>query len=365
MLDHKPQTSLAERLYQHNWQKLAQKLPGTDLADILGRSADGSVHRGSGWFYFLPHIYGRALLSNDPATAVSAHGVKLRGGLTHWLYLRLGRFFLEGHKQIVVRKEPLPTGGRPLIFVPNHYFMQDPLATIMLAEKHSYLVFGTLPHFFNTKYGPEAYLNGSILLNRRDKANRHAVIEKAARVLEQGAGLIIFPEGGWNKSPNRLVLPLWRGVFRIAKRTQALVIPIVNLKADKLIYSSRLAPLDICQYSEAEEAAALDTLRDTLATELYRLMEQYARTTRAQLLGEHRTMHEYCEATVRAQAETSGYYYDCTVEAGSNAADLRLPGAPYAADVWRAVAGLPVSARHIHAINYAKRLLAEDYQRRF
>lgn len=358
-------TGLSERLYRLNWRRLSENLPIDDLADILGRDADGSVHRGSGWFYLLPRLYGRRLLSNDPDKAVGRLGVRLRGGLTHWLYVHLGKLFFEGYKQIVVEKAPLPAGGRPLIFVPNHYFMQDPLATIMLAEKHAYLVFGTLPHFFNTKYGPEAYLNGSILLNRRDKQNRHAVIEKAARIMEQGAGIIIFPEGGWNKSPNRLVLPLWRGVFRIAKRTNAVIVPINHLLVEKNIYSARLRPFDICQFSDKEEAAALDELRNILASGLWRLMEQYSVCSRAELLGGLPTMHERAQAIVRAQAQTSGYYYDCAVEAGDSAADLRLPSAPHPADVWRAIGDLPVNARNVHAVNYAKRLFDEDYQRRF
>ena len=361
----KPKTGLAEALYQANIRSLSKKLPGFDLADILGRNADGSVHRGSGWFYLLPHLYGTRLLSNSPDKAVGSLGVKMRGGLTHWLYLHLGKLFFEGYKQVIVQKAPLPRQNRPLLFVPNHYFMQDPLASIMLAERHAYLVFGTIPHFFNTKYGPQAYLNGSILVNRRDKASRHAVIEKAARVMEQGAGVFIFAEGGWNKSPNRLILPLWRGVYTIARRTDALVIPMVNLQGDKKIYSSRLPAFDICQYSPAEEAQALEDLRNILATGLYSLMEEFSVCTRQDFLGDYTSMHRRARQIVRAQAKTSGYFYDATVEAGDNAADLRLPDSPYPADVWRSIGDLPVSAENIHAKNYAKQLYDEDYQRRF
>ncbi len=350
-------------LYKLNLKILAKKLPGYNLADILGRDANGRVHHGSGWFYFLPHIYGKQLLSNDVDKAVGTHAVRLRSGLMHKLYLTLGQLFFEGHRQIIVKKEPLPQSNRPLIFTPTHYFMLDPLSSIMLAEKHAYLVFGTLPHFFNTFYGPEAYLNGSILLNRRDKANRHAVIEKAVRVIEQGSGIIIFPEGGWNKSPNSLVLPLWRGVYTIARRTNALVVPMAHLLRGKKIYSSRLAPFDICAYDN--DQAALSDLRDTMATGLWQLMEQFAPQSRTQMLGDCATMHEYCEKVVSEQAKTSGYYYDYSTEAGDKGSDLRLPGAPHAADVWRDIGDMEVSAQNIHHIKHAKRLHDEDYQRRF
>lgn len=359
----KTKTGLRDRLYQLNLQSLQRKLPDFDLADILGRNADGSVHRGSGWFYFLPHIYGKQLLSNDVDRAIGTHAVKFRAGLLHKLYLTAGKLFFEGHKQIIVQKEPLPTDNRPLIFTPNHYFMLDPLSSIMLAEKHAYLVFGTLPHFFNTFYGPEAYLNGSILLNRRDKANRHAVVEKAVRVMEQGSGIIIFPEGGWNKTPNSLVLPLWRGVYTIARRTGAHIIPMAHLLRDKMIYSARLAPFDICSYED--EQAALFDLRDTIASGLWSLMEQFSPQSRTEVMGDFATMHEYCEDVIAAQTQTSGYYYDFATEAGNVGSDLRLPTAPHAADVWRDIGGLEVSAQNIHHVNHAKNLHREDYQRRF
>lgn len=359
----KNKTGLSEWLYRKNLQSLQKKLPDFDLADILGRNADGSVHRGSGWFYFLPHIYGKQLLSNDVDRAIGTHAVKFRAGLLHKLYLTMGRLFFEGHRQIILQKEPLPTDNRPLIFTPNHYFMLDPLSSIMLAEKHAYLVFGTLPHFFNTFYGPEAYLNGSILLNRRDKANRHAVVEKAVRVLEQGSGIIIFPEGGWNKTPNSLVLPLWRGVYTIARRTNALIIPMAHLLRDKKIYSARLKPFDICDYTD--EQAALGDLRDVIASGLWQLMENFHPQSRTELMGSFATMHEYCEYVVSEQAKTSGYYYDFATEAGESGSDLRLPTSPHAADVWQDIGRLEVSPQNIHHIRHAKNLHDEDYQRRF
>lgn len=356
-------TGLSDRLYQMNLQRLQKKLPDFDLADILGRNADGEVHRGSGWFYFLPHIYGRRLLSDDVDLAIGRRAVKFRAGLLHRLYLSFGKLFFEGHKQIIVQKEALPPKNRPVIFTPTHYFMLDPLSSIMLAERHAYLVFGTLPHFFNTFYGPEAYLNGSILLNRRNKSNRHAVVDKAERVLQQGSGIIIFPEGGWNKSPNRPVLPLWRGVYTIAKRTGAVVVPMAHLLRGMNIYSSRMAPFEICDYTD--EHRALSDLRDIMASGLWELMEQFPPLSRSEMLGDCLTMHEYCEQMVAAQAKTSGYYYDYVTEAGNNAGDLRLTTDAYPADVWRGVADIEISPQNIHHINHAKNLRQEDYQRRF
>ncbi len=354
----------ATRRYQRLLRRIERKFPAIDLAALLGRNADGTVHRGSNWFYPMSRL-ACPLLDNDPAKALPKRSVKLRGGLTHWLFLRLGKYFFEGMRQQVVIKEPLPDDGRPLIFAPTHYFIQETLSSILLAEKHAFIVFGTLPHFFNTHYGAEAYLNGSILLDRKDKASRHAVFAKAERLLKSGTGIIIYPEGAWNKSPNRLILPLWRGVFRIAQKADAWIIPMAHLGVGDMIYSARLAPIDHRNYTAAQEQQALSDLRDSMATGLWLMMEQYAATTRAEFLQGCRTMHERAAEIVRAQTYTSGYYYDHTVEAGPNATDLRLPGDPRPADVWRALAEIDVTPQNVHAVLYARQLLDEDYQRRY
>lgn len=352
------------RRYQRLLRRIERKFPNMDLAALLGRNLDGTVHRGSNWFYPMSRL-AAPLLDNDPAKVLSKLSVKMRGGLMHWLFLHLGKYFFEGMRQQVVIKEPLPDDGRPQIFAPTHYFIQETLSSILLAEKHAYLVFGTLPHFFNTHYGAEAYLNGSILLNRKDKASRHAVIAKAERLLKNGTGIIIYPEGAWNKTPNRLILPLWRGVFRIAQRTDAWIIPMAHLGVGDNIYSARLAPIDHRNYTAAQEQQALSDLRDSMATGLWLMMEQYARTTRAEFMQGCRTMAERAAEIVRAQTYTSGYYYDHKVEAGPNATDLRLPGDPHPADVWQAVAELDVTPTNVDTVLYARQLAEEDYQRRY
>lgn len=354
----------ATQRYQRLLRRIERKFPHIDLAAVLGRNIDGTLHRGSNWFYPMSWLAAH-LLDNDPEKTLTNFSIKMRGGLTHWLFLHLGKYFFEGMHQHILIKEPLPEDGRPLIFAPTHYFIQDALSSILLAEKHAYLVFGTLPHFFNTHYGAEAYLNGSILLNRKDKVSRRAVIAKAERLLKNGTGIIIFPEGAWNKSPNRLILPIWHGVFRIAQRTDAWIIPLAHLGVGDNIYSARLAPIDHRDYSTAQEQQALSDLRDSLATGLWLMMERYAVTTRTEFLQDCRTMAERAAEIVRAQTYTSGYYYDHMVDAGPNATDLRLKSDPRPADVWRAVAELDVTPRNVGAVLYAQQLLEEDYQRRY
>lgn len=350
------------RLYNWNLRRLRRRWPEVDIRAMLGEADDGSLHRGSALFYLMPRLYGY-MLSNDPERALPKLGMKIRRHLVHPLYLRFGRHFFEGMRQEIVRREPLPQDGRPLVFAPGHYFIQETLATVLLIEEPAYVLFGTLPHFFNTRYGLQAVGNGAVLLNRRDKASRHAVFAKAARLLQNGESLIIYPEGTWNKSPNRLIMPLWHGVFRIAKSSDAWIIPVLNLCVNGVIYSARLAPFDPRRYTEAAEAQALSDLRDAMATGLWLLMEQHAVMTREEFLHGCPTMHERARQIVAAQKRAGGYYYDSTTESGRQAMDLRLPNDPRPADVWRPVAELALTPQNVRTVLYARQIVAEDYQR--
>lgn len=68
---------------------------------------------------------------------------------------------------------------RPTIFVSNHGFHDDALGTLIAARTHAYYTFGSLPVFYNSIDGIMAYLNGSIVVNRKVKASKKASVEKA------------------------------------------------------------------------------------------------------------------------------------------------------------------------------------------
>lgn len=170
------------------------------------------------------------------------------------------------------------------ITLANHGFKDDILSTILAAKRHAYFLLASLPQFYNTFDGVTAWLNGTVLLNRKVAASRHSTVEKCVRVLESGADLIIFPEGVWNKSPNKLILDLWPGVYRIACRTGSKIVPVVHYVSD---YSEKATdniirtvvddPFSIDTLSEKE---ALDLIRDRLATWHYLMMEKYGKTSR-------------------------------------------------------------------------------------
>lgn len=333
-----------------------------DISDLLGRDKDGKINTGSALFSILSRFFGR-LLNNAPNVVLSEKSIRFRRKYIHKLIISIGPLFLNGKTLIKENIAELPT-DRPIIFAPNHGFLEDAISSILIAEQHAYFVFGSLPQFFNTFNGIASYLNGSILVNRKNRASRQAVIDKAVRALEWGTNLILYPEGVWNKTATKLTLEYWPGIIKIAKKSNALIVPIIHLLTGNEIHSSRLEPFDVMQYNDDKVDEALVDLRTIMNTELWELMEKYSHVTRDEILGEHGTMIEASEDIVRKQAETAGKFYDYSIE---TTADFRAKDIFSFADVFLPIVNsIPIEKRaNNEIVATVEAMQREDYQRRF
>jgi 1-acyl-sn-glycerol-3-phosphate acyltransferase len=265
------------------------------------------------------------------------------------------------------KRRELP--GEPVIWCVNHGFKDDIAASIH-ATRHSYMFFGSLPHFFNTFDGVALFLNGVILCNRKNREMKKAAFELAVQSLKKGNDLTILPEGVWNKTPEKLVLDLWPGIYRIAKETGSKVIPIIHYLADphkkykgNVIHTVVADPISMDGLSEKE---GLELLRDTMATWYFLMMERYGQTTRQELLDGFETADDAWESYISMHTGCQKYY-DQEIEL---CADYRLKQIVRPEDVWQSVANIQnIHIGNITHVRYAKELTFQerkrDFQRRF
>lgn len=164
----------------------------------------------SALFYFLAdHLC--YLLDNDPQKVVSAKGIAWRRKF-HPIIKKLGvhflstpqvfenRNFLKNPQATKIAPDPeIVLPNEPVIWAANHSFKDDTLATILAAKRHTYILFGSLPQFYNTFDGITAWLNGVVMTNRKVSDSRKSSVQKAVKAMRLGADMLIFPEGVWNK----------------------------------------------------------------------------------------------------------------------------------------------------------------------
>ena len=223
------------------------------------------------------------LLSNNPDDVMSKSGVVFRKMLNP-IIRGAGKLIGPYHLEIL-RKEPVRIKNpitleekeynkRPIIFVPTHGFKDDFLYSIITMRAHAYALHASIPYFYNSFDGILLWLNGVLIINRRDKESKKSALPKVSNVIKLGANVTYFPEGTWNKSPNLLVLDLWNGIIKAAKENNALLVPIATMTDDdKICYSIQDSPIDVCNMDSKE---AKIFLRDTLASIKWEIMEHIA-----------------------------------------------------------------------------------------
>ena len=361
-----------EQLKEKQIDKISQKT-GDNITSINDFTAG---EKPSALFYILADKL-NYLLDNDPNIAISEKGVMLRKKI-NYLIKKLGPSFLSAPQIIENRNKLLDPKSqeedkgievpdRPVIWVANHSFKDDTLASILAADRNAYIMFGSLPQFFNTFDGITAWLNGTIMTNRKVKESKKASVLKANKAMAYGADIFIFPEGVWNKSPNELLLDFWPGVYRIAKDNNALVVPIVHYTEDKSDKTSTIHtvidnPIDITKLSQEE---GIELLREKMGTWYFLMMEKYGQTTREELLEGYNSSGEAWEEHLKRRVKTADRY-DLEIElsaAYSPRSKVR------AEDVFEPIANLEPNKDNIQHVMHAKTLVKElkknDFQRRF
>lgn len=319
----------------------------------------------------------KPLFSCDPDRMISKGSIRVRK-ILHPVLMKLLPLFLE-YQQVFESKNallgidapdaPLELTEEPVIWCPNHGFKDDVAASIGTV-RHAYVLFGSLPMFLNTFDGIGAYINGVVICNRKVRASRLASVETARQLLDMGMDMLIFPEGVWNKTPDKPILDLWPGAYRLAKETGSKIIPVIHYLADphrkyegNVIHTVIADPISMDGLSEKE---GLALLRDTMATWYYLLMEKYGQTTREELLDGFETADDAWESYL-AMHTGCVKYYDKEIEVR---ADYRPKDIIRPEDVWQPIAEITEqTVENVRHVYYARQLTRRekrrDYQRRY
>lgn len=305
-------------------------------------------------------------------------GIKIRRAINP-VFKKIGPKFL-GAEQKFIDKETLEVlddpndrklglSNDPVIYCCNHAFKDDILASVLAAEKHAYLMFASLPQFFNTLDGITAWLNGVALMNRRVKESKKMGFDKSVDLLERGTSLIVFPEGVWNKTPNLLMLEAWKGAIELSKMTGAKIIPMLHHIDDPTYNSENNSIYTLTDnpfsFNGLSTDAAKELLRDTMASKYYLMLEKYAQAKRDDIVGAFATSEEAWDDQLQKRIATADRY-DPNIETCADYRDKRIIRPE---DVFEPIADAILTKENCGHVEYAKKLVKQarhsDFQRRY
>ena len=202
--------------------------------------------------------YFEYLLSNDPQKVISKNGVKIRK-IIHPLFLKLVP--LTTKSTLTIEKKMAAVVDKPVIYAATHGFRDDVAFTLMTIGEHAYILYGSIPDFYESFDGIALWVNGSIIVDRKNKESRKASIEKMKYAMDLSANILMFPEGVWNKNPNAIVQKLYTGIYEVAKSKNALVIPVATILSDGKGYSIQGEPYDITELNNDKCYLILDKIK--------------------------------------------------------------------------------------------------------
>ena len=187
------------------------------------------------------------LLSNDPDDVISKSGILVRKAINP-IYRKVIPFSTK-NELIIERKEDVPK-NKKIIYSATHGFRDDIVLTLKTIDAPVYLLYGSLLDFYYSIDGLALWLNGTIIVDRKDKKSRAAAILKMERALELGSNLLIYPEGVWNKEQSLIVQKLYTGIYDVAEKEEVLVVPIATIQEGNKCYSIQGSAYDITNFTK-------------------------------------------------------------------------------------------------------------------
>lgn len=116
-------------------------------------------------------------------------------------------------------------------------------------------------------------LNGVIYVDRKNKDNRKKSFDKMLKLLQSGKSIMIYPEGTWNMTPSKPMLPLNWGIIELSKQTGVPIIPLVLEYHTDCCYAKFGKPIYIEKDMEKKEG--IEQLEETMATLKWDIWEMF------------------------------------------------------------------------------------------
>ncbi len=142
--------------------------------------------------------------------------------LIHPLILRLMKQ-QKKHELHMLNSHPKVVGNA--IYAINHSCRYDMPYAAEAIKQHTYVLVGR--QRLNMIDRIAFFLNGVIFVDRKSRSDKTIAKNKMKELILHGKNLCMFPEGTWNLTPSKPMLPLYWGIIDIARETKRPIIPLI------------------------------------------------------------------------------------------------------------------------------------------
>lgn len=169
------------------------------------------------------------------------------------------------------------------IYVMNHSSMHDAPIACEVIKEHFFVLVGKQPLYLEDKIF--LWLNGAVYIDRKDKKSKKTGFYKMLKILKSGNNLLIYPEGTWNITPSKPIIPLNWGIIELAKKAEVPIIPLATEYYQDCCYVKFGEPIYI--NSNLSKENGIQQIEDAMATLKWDIWELCPITKRTEQMREN------------------------------------------------------------------------------
>lgn len=189
-------------------------------------------------------------------------------------YCILKLIFKKQRKHEFIFNGSVPSSDVNAIFAVNHSNMHDIPYICELLSRHCYVLIAKQPLRLIDRIA--FIINGTVWVDRKDTVDKKRAVNKMINILCNGANLVMFPEGTWNLTFSKSVLPLYWGIIDIAKKSNKPIIPIVLEYTELQCYISFGNPIKVLH--DDNKTQRIEDVKESFATLKWQIWEKYSNT---------------------------------------------------------------------------------------
>lgn len=200
--------------------------------------------------------------------------------LLHPVLLKLMRMQRMQRKQeLYILNEHPAFSGRNVIYAVNHSCRYDmPIASEVI-EKHTCVLVGKQRLDFIDRLC--FLLNGVVYVDRKSSDSRKKAFQRILAHLRQGRNMCIYPEGTWNLTPSKPLLPMYWGIVELSRQSGCPIVPLVLEFRENACWAKFGQAIYVRPEDQKRERFAL--LEEEMATIKWELWEQFPMVSRSSL----------------------------------------------------------------------------------
>lgn len=164
-----------------------------------------------------------------------------------------------------------PQKAENAIYALNHSCRYDVPYAAEAIRRHSYVLAGR--QRLDLMDSIVLYLNGAVYVDRKSRYSKTKVKSQLKTLLRNGNNLIMFPEGTWNLTPSKPMLPLYWGIMDIARETKCPIIPLVLEYKGQDCYIKYGEPICVKEMDTKQEK--IEQLSDVMASLKWDIWEMF------------------------------------------------------------------------------------------